>query len=78
MNLSISRVINALDTSNINDFMVGFHINPENKQTLEQTLKIFKNKYLATLCQGQYSIIISNRNCKINGYNGGWLRQLKY
>ncbi len=68
MQLIISRICNALYTPNINDFMVDIHIYKENNQRFEQTLGIFQNKYLTNVRDDSYSIIISNKNCKINGY----------
>eukprot|EP01084_Bolivina_argentea_P261598 442143_1 len=75
ININISKITNALDASNINNFMIGIHISDENDKTLEETLKVFENKYLATFGETQYSIIISNNNCKINGYSATWLNK---
>ncbi len=55
------------------NFMVGIHISPMSEQTFEETKKIFENKYLVNFMNDPHSIIISNKNCKINGYASRWL-----
>ncbi len=84
--LYIKRVINALDESQIENKMLIFNF-PQVMDVNNYRYKIierFRLTHLAVthnrICDiDQYcSIIISNKNCKINGYHSGKRNELKY
>ncbi len=70
-NIVLGGIITIAIADALSDAL-GIHISEENNETFEQTVEMLKKKYLAILYETSYSIIISNNNCKINGYRTKW------
>eukprot|EP01084_Bolivina_argentea_P210707 358555_1 len=69
----IARIMNALDTSNINDVMLMFTISRamDASKYMNKMVKPFEETHLAILDNSDKygrKIIISNKHCKINGH----------
>eukprot|EP01084_Bolivina_argentea_P189935 326525_1 len=72
--LYVIRLMNALDAANIQDIMLIFII-PQDLDTNDYIYTIvehFEQTHLAVISTNDnVKIIISNKNCKINGYDTG-------
>eukprot|EP01084_Bolivina_argentea_P189933 326523_1 len=72
----IARIMNALDASNINDVMLIFSMRNNSRwnasKYMNKIVKHFEQTHLAVISTNDnVKIIISNKNCKINGYDTG-------
>merc|ERR1712129_695019 len=68
--LQMSRIINALDVSNFDDFMIEFHTHGANSVDKKELQHIAEQMEESHLVSGLYGpgIIVSNKGCKINGH----------
>eukprot|EP01083_Nonionella_stella_P034083 93312_1 len=72
--LWLSRLINALDASKIEHFALGFHIEFESETLhFDSNMERFKENHLVHVDNNLRSVIVSNKNCKINGYRTRWI-----
>eukprot|EP01083_Nonionella_stella_P111462 326908_1 len=67
--LSVGRLVNSLETSAINDFMFIWNLCDVDDETLAQIYSDLSNISVHTkVLQRQHGFVITNPNCKINGY----------
>ena len=72
--LNIARTINWLEKSKVNDFMFIWDIGEDDsidKQLILMELKEVGSDIMVVLNKSMF--IISNKDCKINGYHDSWL-----
>eukprot|EP01084_Bolivina_argentea_P276059 470932_1 len=72
--LYITRIMNALDASNINDVMLIFCIHKDlgTNNRMNKIVEHFQQMHLVVIDklfdENKSTVIISSKNCKINGY----------
>ena len=73
--LQIARIINALSTSKIESFMLVIFFEPDidKEKYRNQMVTFYQQRYLAQVTDekdedGNIQIVISNKQCKISGY----------
>eukprot|EP01083_Nonionella_stella_P066214 174156_1 len=72
IDLCIERMLNALEGVQMKDVMFGVHFEGDNAHVFGEQMNRFKDKYLVYIFNDCNSIILSNKDCTINGYRGCW------